>query len=161
MHSDPLAVPERPPIPRRGLSEAEAANYIGMSRSFLRQARMDGKRLNRTPGPRLPRSAARSSISRTISTGGWRRIVMRRRREHCKLPAQQSCGDTQLAQNASVSRKYPRLHSCIGRPVTTMRTTFCSFHLSYPVKDQSPWVHTRHTRTHGLTPKGHMAKHTT
>ena len=36
---------------RRGLSEAEAADYIGMSRSFLRQARMDGKRQNRTPGP--------------------------------------------------------------------------------------------------------------
>ena len=51
MHSDPFTVPVGPPIPRRGLSEAEAANYIGMSRSFLRQARMDGKRLNRTPGP--------------------------------------------------------------------------------------------------------------
>ena len=36
---------------RRGFSEAEAAIYIGMSRSFLRQARMDGERLNRTPGP--------------------------------------------------------------------------------------------------------------
>ena len=36
---------------KRGLTEAEAANYIGMSRSFLRQARMDGRRLNRTPGP--------------------------------------------------------------------------------------------------------------
>ena len=51
MHSDHFAVPKAPPIPRRGLSEAEAANYIGMSRSFLRQARMDGKRPNRTPGP--------------------------------------------------------------------------------------------------------------
>ena len=38
---------------KRGLSEAEAAEYIGMSRSFLRQARMDGKRTNRTPGPRF------------------------------------------------------------------------------------------------------------
>ena len=36
---------------RRGFSEAEAATYIGMSRSFLRQARMDGERFNRTPGP--------------------------------------------------------------------------------------------------------------
>ncbi len=51
MQSDPFAIPDRPPVPRRGLSEAEAANYIGMSRSFLRQARMDGRRLNRTPGP--------------------------------------------------------------------------------------------------------------
>ena len=51
MHSESFAVPDGPPAPRRGLSEAEAANYIGMSRSFLRQARMDGRRLNRTPGP--------------------------------------------------------------------------------------------------------------
>ena len=51
MHSDPFTVSDGPPIPRRGLREAEAANYIGMSQSFLRQARMDGKRLNRTPGP--------------------------------------------------------------------------------------------------------------
>ena len=36
---------------RRGLSEATAAHYIGMSRSFLRQARMHGKRRNRTAGP--------------------------------------------------------------------------------------------------------------
>lgn len=36
---------------KRGLSEKAAAQYIGMSRSFLRQARMDGKRRNRTPGP--------------------------------------------------------------------------------------------------------------
>ncbi len=55
MHSDSFAVPKPPPIPRRGLSEAEAANYIGMSRSFLRQARMDGKRLNRTSGPPFTR----------------------------------------------------------------------------------------------------------
>ena len=51
MHSDPFVIPDGPPITRRGLSEADAANYIGMSRSFLRQARMDGKRFNRTPGP--------------------------------------------------------------------------------------------------------------
>ena len=51
MHSDPFAVPDGPAVRRRGLSEAEAADYIGMSRSFLRQARMDGKRVNRTPGP--------------------------------------------------------------------------------------------------------------
>ena len=33
------------------LSEKQAAPYIGMSRSFLRQSRMNGKRQNRTPGP--------------------------------------------------------------------------------------------------------------
>lgn len=33
------------------LSEAEAAKYIGMSRSFLAQDRMNGYRQNRTKGP--------------------------------------------------------------------------------------------------------------
>lgn len=33
------------------LSEKEAAFYIGMSRSYLRQDRMNGIRKNRTPGP--------------------------------------------------------------------------------------------------------------
>ncbi len=35
----------------RLLTEKQAAPYIGMSRSFLRQSRMNGKRQNRTPGP--------------------------------------------------------------------------------------------------------------
>lgn len=35
----------------RGLTEIEAARYIGMSRSFLAQSRMDGHRDNRTPAP--------------------------------------------------------------------------------------------------------------
>jgi len=40
----------RPPN-HRLLTEKQAAPYIGMSRSFLRQSRMSGKRQNRTPGP--------------------------------------------------------------------------------------------------------------
>lgn len=36
---------------KRGFTEQEAANYIGMSRSYLRQDRMNGLRKNRTPGP--------------------------------------------------------------------------------------------------------------
>jgi len=40
--------PERNP---RALSEIQAANYIGMSRSFLAQSRMDGNRDNRTTAP--------------------------------------------------------------------------------------------------------------
>ena len=36
---------------QRLLTEKQAAPYIGMSRSFLRQSRMNGKRENRTPGP--------------------------------------------------------------------------------------------------------------
>ena len=35
------------------LTEADAARYIAMSRSFLRQARMDGIRDKRTPGPQF------------------------------------------------------------------------------------------------------------
>ena len=36
---------------KKVLSEIETAEYIGMSRSFLRQSRMEGKRTNRTPAP--------------------------------------------------------------------------------------------------------------
>ena len=38
---------------KRALSETETAEYIGMSRSFLRQSRMEGSRTNRTPAPRF------------------------------------------------------------------------------------------------------------
>jgi hypothetical protein len=46
----PLSQFARPPK-QRLLTEKQAAPYIGMSRSFLRQSRMNGRRLNRTPGP--------------------------------------------------------------------------------------------------------------
>jgi predicted DNA-binding transcriptional regulator AlpA len=36
---------------KRALTEQEASCYISMSRSFLRQARMNGDREGRTPGP--------------------------------------------------------------------------------------------------------------
>lgn len=36
---------------KKALTEVEAAQYIGMSRSYLRQDRMNGVRDNRTPGP--------------------------------------------------------------------------------------------------------------
>ena len=36
---------------QRVLRDPEAAHYIGMSESFLRQSRMDGMRENHTPGP--------------------------------------------------------------------------------------------------------------
>lgn len=36
---------------RRLINEKDAARYIGMSVSFLRQSRMTGKLKNRTPGP--------------------------------------------------------------------------------------------------------------
>lgn len=36
---------------KKVLSEIETAEYIGMSRSFLRQSRMEGNRASRTPAP--------------------------------------------------------------------------------------------------------------
>lgn len=48
-----------PPL-KRALTEAEAAHYLGMSRSYLRHARIDGDRLDRTPGPRWIRIGKRS-----------------------------------------------------------------------------------------------------
>jgi len=44
---------------KRALSEIEAATYIKMSRSYLRQDRMNGIRHNRTPGPRFVRIGRR------------------------------------------------------------------------------------------------------
>jgi len=41
------------------MSEPQAACYIAMSRSFLRQDRMNGIRHNRTPGPRYVRIGRR------------------------------------------------------------------------------------------------------
>jgi predicted DNA-binding transcriptional regulator AlpA len=38
-------------IDKRALSEKETSEYIGMSRSFLRQSRMEGNRATRTPAP--------------------------------------------------------------------------------------------------------------
>ncbi len=38
-------------IGKRALSEKETSEYIGMSRSFLRQSRMEGNRATRTPAP--------------------------------------------------------------------------------------------------------------
>lgn len=42
-----IALVEQP----RAMKEKEAAAYIGMSRSFLAQSRMDGPREGRTPAP--------------------------------------------------------------------------------------------------------------
>jgi len=39
------------PTLKRGYREKEAATYISMSPSFLRQSRMNGHRETRTPGP--------------------------------------------------------------------------------------------------------------
>lgn len=39
------------PIQRRLLTDPEAATYLGVSLSFLRQGRMEGRRANRSAGP--------------------------------------------------------------------------------------------------------------
>lgn len=38
-------------VAKRAFSEIEASEYIGMSRSYLRQSRMDGKLGKRKPAP--------------------------------------------------------------------------------------------------------------
>ena len=44
----------------RALSEQEASRYISMSRSFLRQGRMNGDREGRTPTPPYLKIGSRS-----------------------------------------------------------------------------------------------------
>ncbi|OIQ24885.1 DNA-binding protein [uncultured Vibrio sp.] len=40
-------------VSKRAYTEQETSLYIGMSRSFLRQARMEGQRKNRTKAPKF------------------------------------------------------------------------------------------------------------
>ena len=54
----------------RLLTEREAATYIGMSISFLRQARSNGERLNRTPAPH-PIQIGRSVRYRLDDLDSW------------------------------------------------------------------------------------------
>jgi predicted DNA-binding transcriptional regulator AlpA len=53
------------------LTEKQAAKYIGMSRSFLRQSRMDGNRNNRTPGPPWIQVGSRSIRYRVEDLDEW------------------------------------------------------------------------------------------
>lgn len=48
------------PIKRRLLTDPEAAAYLGMSISFLRQGRMEGRRANRSPGPPFIRMGSKA-----------------------------------------------------------------------------------------------------
>ncbi len=50
----------QPAFHKRAFREREAALYVAMSTSFLRQDRMNGSRENRTPGPRW------TKVGRTI-----------------------------------------------------------------------------------------------
>lgn len=51
MQTEHLSVITPPPISPTAMSEEDAARYVGFSREFLRQSRMDGRRAGRTPGP--------------------------------------------------------------------------------------------------------------
>lgn len=52
-------------------TEREAARYIGMSRSFLRKARMEGDRKNRTPAPPFVRVGSRAIRYRVSDLDAW------------------------------------------------------------------------------------------
>lgn len=47
-------------IQRRLLTDPEAAAYLGVSISFLRQGRMEGRRNNRSPGPPFIRMGSKA-----------------------------------------------------------------------------------------------------
>lgn len=42
--------------PQGALTEPEAADYLRVSRSFLRQSRMNGNRIGHAPGPKYVRA---------------------------------------------------------------------------------------------------------
>lgn len=69
----------------RVLSEQEAATYIGMSRSFLAQSRMDGLRANRTPAPPFIR-IGRSVRYLLDDLDGW--LNQFRKLNHINQPAE-------------------------------------------------------------------------
>lgn len=52
------------------LKEAEAAEYISMSRSFLRRSRMDGQIGNRAPAPKFIRRG-RSIVYMISDLDAW------------------------------------------------------------------------------------------
>jgi predicted DNA-binding transcriptional regulator AlpA len=65
-------------IGKRALSDPEAAHYIGMSISFLKQSRMNGDRGNRTPGPPFIKIGRRAVRYLVEDLDAW---LLRYRRE--------------------------------------------------------------------------------
>jgi hypothetical protein len=59
------------------LTEKEASEYIGMSRSFLRQDRMNGYRVNRTPGPPFIKIGRSIRYLKTIWINGYLSIELK------------------------------------------------------------------------------------
>ncbi len=58
-------------IQKRLYAEPEAAEYCGVSRTFLRQSRMNGNRENRTPGPQFVRVGKRSIKYKLEDLDAW------------------------------------------------------------------------------------------
>ncbi len=56
--------------PKRGLNEEEAADYLGISRSSLRQGRMHGPRTHRMPPPPFVR-VGRKILYLIEDLDGW------------------------------------------------------------------------------------------
>lgn len=59
-----------PKIQSQVLCEKDTAKYIGMSRSYLRQDRVDGPHGNRTPGPPFIR-IGRRILYRRLDLDKW------------------------------------------------------------------------------------------
>ena len=59
------------PIQRRLLTDPEAATYLGVSLSFLRQGRMEGRRANRSPGPPFIRLGSKAIRYDLLDLDQW------------------------------------------------------------------------------------------
>ena len=75
---------------QRLLTEEEAAEYIGMSRSFLRRSRQDGELPNRAAGPPFIRVGGRRAIRYDIADlDVW---IIRHREHPCTFPNRRTGG---------------------------------------------------------------------
>lgn len=57
--------------PKRGYSEKEAARYIGMSESFLRHGRINGRREGHIPPPQFIKAGKRKIIYLQEDLDAW------------------------------------------------------------------------------------------
>ena len=82
-----MGLPEQkaPELPKRGFNSREAARYIGMSDSFLRKDRMNGKRDGYTPGPRWVRIGSRGVLYLKEDLDDWL-DRLRTERERRRVP---------------------------------------------------------------------------
>lgn len=59
------------PIKRRLLTDPEAATYLGVSLSFLRQGRMEGRRAGRSAGPPFIKLGGRAIRYDLLDLDAW------------------------------------------------------------------------------------------